>query len=366
MNKTIIAALSAVLMSAGNISAKSAPKAGENDLSAYLLAYFSDSDHSLHFAISDDGYSFEAINDNKPIISGDTISEQHGIRDPHIYRGPDNRFYLVMTDLHIFGKQAGLRDSQWERPDEYGWGNNRAIVMMHSDDLIHWSHSVVRLDKLFPAEFKEIGCAWAPQTIYDPEAGKMMVYLTIRKQGEKLGGGNPEDKKTRLFYAYANDDFTSLVTKPVKLLAHDNDKVQVLDADICPMPDGRYLTTYVAQEHPAGGIRMAVSDNINNGHEIYAEQIDGEKGACEAPNVWKRIGEDKWVLMYDIFSINPHNFGFVETTDFKTFTPLGRFNEGPMKSVNFTSPKHGSVVHLTKAEAKRLRKHYPNKDKKKK
>jgi hypothetical protein len=111
--------------------------------------------------------------------------------------------------------------------------------------------------------------------------------------------------------------------------------------------------SYVAQENP-GGIKYMISDRINHFADYHAEQIDAERGSCEAPNVWKRIGQQKWVLMYDIFSINPHNFGFVETSDFKTFTPLGRFNEGVMKATNFTSPKHGSVIHITKAEAKRL------------
>ena len=27
-----------------------------------------------------------------------------------VKKGADNKFYIVMTDLHIFGKQAGLRD----------------------------------------------------------------------------------------------------------------------------------------------------------------------------------------------------------------------------------------------------------------
>ena len=26
-----------------------------------------------------------------------------------------------MTDLHIFGKQKGIRTTQWERPDAFGW-----------------------------------------------------------------------------------------------------------------------------------------------------------------------------------------------------------------------------------------------------
>lgn len=35
-----------------------------------------------------------------------------------------------MTDLHVFGKEMGLRATQWERPDEFGWGNNRGLVLM--------------------------------------------------------------------------------------------------------------------------------------------------------------------------------------------------------------------------------------------
>ena len=74
--------------------------------------------------------------------------------------------------------------------------------------------------------------------------------------------------------------------------------------------------------------------------------------------------------MYDIYSVNPHNFGFVETSDFKTFTPLGRFGEGKMKLIagqdrhEFVSPKHGSVIHITKAEAKRLEQYWNEQQKK--
>ena len=37
----------------------------------------------------------------------------------------------------------------------------------------------------------------------------------------------------------------------------------------------------------------------------------------------KLIGQNRWMLMYDIFSIKPHNFGFMETPNFKTFRHLG-------------------------------------------
>ena len=344
------------------LAALTTPSAGkakrlltEKDMGAYLFTFFSDPTHSLFMAISYDGYNFKPINNGEPIISGDSIAEQHGIRDPHIYRAPNGKFYIAMTDLHIFGKQKGLRTTQWERPDNYGWGNNRGLVLMASDDLIHWTHHVARIDKLFPEEFGELGCAWAPQTIWDPAVGKPMVYFTIR---QKAGG------RTKMYYSYADEAFTTLETEPKLLFEYPDDKIQVLDADICPMPDGRYFMTYVSQENP-GGIKYMISDRINHFDDYHAEQIDAEKSGCEAPNVWKRIGENKWVVMYDIYSIRPNNFGFVETSDFKTFTPLGHFNEGVMKIEGFESPKHGSVIHITKAEAKRLENYWNEQQKKK-
>lgn len=260
----------------------------EMEMAAYLMVYFSDLDHSLHMALSSDGYSFTALNENKPVVDGKEIAEQKGIRDPHITRGPDGVFYLAMTDLHIFARREGFRESQWERDgNRYGWGNNRGFVLMKSKDLIHWSHANVRVDKAFEG-YDEVGCAWAPETIYDPVKKQMMLYFTMR-----FGNG-----QNKVYYTYMNKDFDAMLTKP--------------------------------------------------------EWVDREDKSCEAPNVWKRIGEDKWVLMYDCYGIDPHNFSFSETTDFKTFTPLGYFNQGVMKSTNFNSPKHGAVIHLTQTEADRL------------
>jgi len=103
----------------------------EKDLSGYLLVYFKDQTQSAYMAISNDGYTFTDINGGHPVFIGSQLAEQKGVRDPHITRGPDGAFYLAMTDLHIFGKRAGFRDTEFERPAEkYGWGNNRAIVLM--------------------------------------------------------------------------------------------------------------------------------------------------------------------------------------------------------------------------------------------
>ena len=61
----------------------------EKKMGAYLFTFFSDPTHSLFMAISYDGYTFTAVNDGKPVIGGDSIAAQHGIRDPHIMRAPN-------------------------------------------------------------------------------------------------------------------------------------------------------------------------------------------------------------------------------------------------------------------------------------
>lgn len=330
-------------------SAFSQAKDSQAENGAYLFVFHQDPTSSLYMATSRDGYTFTALNNARPVMAGDTLATQRGIRDPHICQGPDGAFCLAMTDLNLRGKEMGFRETKWERDEnQYGWGNNHGFILMKSYDLINWTKSVVHIDRLFPG--LDVGCAWAPETIYDPEEKKMMIYFTMR-----LGNG-----KTKLYYSYTDDDFTRLVTKPEELFKYPNPKVQILDADISQMPDGKYCLMYVAQEQP-GGIKMAFSDKINRGYTYSDQWADVEPGACEAPNVWKRRGEDKWVLMYDIFSINPHNFGFVETSDFKTFKNLGRFNEGVMKTTNFTSPKHGAIIRITEEQAKKLEKYWNDK-----
>lgn len=306
----------------------------EKDLAGYLLVYFKDQTQSAYFAISSDGYTFTDVNNGNPIFDGTKLAEQKGVRDPHISRGPDGAFYLAMTDLHIFAQRAGLRTTQWERPEEqYGWGNNRALVLMKSYDLIHWTHSDFRVDKAFP-ELGDIGCSWAPETIYDKEKGKMMIYFTIR-----VGNGD-----THMYYSYTDDAFTRLETKPEILFEGAG-----IDGDIT-LADNKFQMFYVS----GAKIMHAASDKINKGYIAETRRIDPEKVNTEAPNLFKRLGTDSWVLMYDVYGARPNNMGFSETKDFKTFTDIGHFNEGIMKTTNFTGPKHGAVIHLTKEEMKRL------------
>jgi hypothetical protein len=302
----------------------------EKGYGGYLMVYFKDQTQSAYMAVSRDGYLFTDLNGGEPIFNGADLAEQKGVRDPHIARGPDGAFYLAMTDLHIFGQRAGYRDTRWQRPEEeYGWGNNRALVLMKSFDLVHWTHSDVRVDLAYP-ELGDIGSSWAPETIYDADAGKMMVYFTIRvKNGD-----------SHMYYSYTDDAFTRLETKPERIFDGGG-----IDGDIIEV-DGRYHFHYVSN----ASIRHAVSDRLTGGYVAEERRIDPNSESTEAPNVFKRLGTDTYVLMYDVYGARPNNMGFSETTDFRTYTDIGRFNEGVMKGSNFERPKHGAVTYLTPGE----------------
>lgn len=185
----------------------------EADMGAYLMVFHKDETHGLYMAVSRDGYTFTAMNDGEPVIAGDTIAYQRGIRDPHIYRGPDGAFYLAMTDLHVFAKRDGYRETEWERDrNMYGWGNNYGLVLMKSWDLVNWKRANIRFDKL-TAGLSEIGCAWAPEVTYDEKKGKLMIYYTMRFRNEA----------NKLYYVYVNDDFDTIESLPQILFEYPNE-----------------------------------------------------------------------------------------------------------------------------------------------
>lgn len=373
---TIAAACTLLASSCGNQNNPGSQKPtipGEDQMGAYLMVYHKDHDHSLHMALSYDSYNWTSLNNDKPIICGDSVATQHGIRDPHIFRGPDGGFYLAMTDLHIFSNKdiaerekinpiSEYRDTEWERDGmAYGWGNNKALVLMKSFDLKNWTRTNIDFTKLTsPTGIKdtltgqdypwsEAGCIWAPETVYDYEAGHYLVHFTVRMKTNNCA----------IYYVYMNDDFTEMISEPKILFkAPDNEKglpaYTVIDSDIIHV-DSLYHLFYVSHEN-LPTVKHASSNNILGPYIQDDKYDDHDPQIHEAPNCWKRIGKREWVIMYDNYHRQPHNFGFVETKDFETFSPIGYFDEEGvmMKRANFSEQKHAAVTHLTVEEAKAL------------
>ena len=356
MKEKIVLILLLVALLAVGAHAKKTRIPSERQMGGYVMVYHKDADHGLHMAYSWDGWQWTALNDDKPIMAGDTIAVQKGIRDPYIYRGPDGAFYAAMTDLHIFAKRNGLRKTEWERDfNKYDWGNNRGLVLLKSFDLIHWRRTNLDFSSLTcptgetdaegkPLPWSEVGCVWAPEMVTTKD-GRILLHFTTRFQRGK----------NHIRCVFMDTDFSHMTSAPQLLfrapLGKDGQPMKsTIDSDITLVGNTYHL--FATQDgHPM----HAVSNNVT-GPYTQVPFNDGVPQVHEAPMLWKRIGEPWYILMQDRYSMTPHNFYFVKTKDLKTFTPIGYFDEPgcPMTRTNFSEQKHGAVVQVTKKELKRL------------
>ncbi len=288
--------------------------------SAYLFAYFTGnnkSEEAIRFALSSDGFNYRSLNGNQPVISSEKISSTGGVRDPHILRGADGKtFYMVATDM-VSAK---------------GWSSNRAMVLLKSTDLVNWTSSVVNIQKRFPGN-EELLRVWAPQTIYDPEAGKYMIYFSMKH-------GNDPDK---IYYAYANADFTDLETVPKQLFFSPTNG-SCIDGDII-YHKGKYHL-FFKTEGDGAGIKKAVSKQLTGGYVLGKDYVDQTDDAVEGSGTFPLIHSKYWVLMYDVYMKGKYQF--TKSKDLEKFKVVD--NEVTM---NF-HPRHGTVIRITSEEAERL------------
>lgn len=293
----------------------------EKDYVGYLFAYFTGNsveEEAVRFAISADGYNFMALNNNQPVIDSKQISSTGGVRDPHILRGEDGKtFYMVVTDM----------------TSSKGWDSNRAMILLKSTDLVNWTSSIINIQKKYKGQ-ENLKRVWAPQTIYDPEAQKYMVYWSMQH-------GNGPDI---IYYAYATLDFTDLEGEPKTLFIPKNKK-SCIDGDII-LKDGEFFLFYKT-EGDGNGLKLATTKSLTSG--IWDESDDYKqqtKDAVEGSSVFKRINSDTYILMYDVYMKGQYQF--CETTDLKNFKVIDH-----EISMDF-HPRHGSIIPVTKKELKRL------------
>ncbi len=293
----------------------------EKDMAGYLFVYFTGNDISqeaICFALSNDGLSWHKLNGGRPVIDSKVISSTGGVRDPHILRGEDGHtFYMVATDM----------------VSANGWDSNRAMVLLKSEDLINWSHSIINIQQTYEGQ-DDLKRVWAPQTIYDHKANKYMIYWSMKH------GDGPDI----IYYAYANDSFTGLTGEPRPLFI-PADRKSCIDGDIV-YKDGKYHLFYKTEGH-GNGIKVAVTDELTSGRWTespdYKQQTDQ---AVEGAGTFKLSGTDKYILMYDMYMNG--RYQFTETTDLEHFRVIDSD-----VTMDF-HPRHGTVMAVTRDEMKRL------------
>lgn len=298
------------------------------EYTAYLFSYFvgnGEGEEAIHYAVSKDGFSYHALNNNEPIIPSDSISRTGGVRDPHILRKEDgNGYYMVVTDLL----------------SKNGW-TNTAMTLLKSDDLINWSSTIIDIPETYP-EFSEVMRVWAPQTIYDPQAEKYMVYFSMLEPGSY----------DKIYYAYVNEDFTELESAPKQLFFSPNEKATI-DGDIVEK-DGKFHLFYKTEGDDDKGIKVAISDSLTSGYELEPGNVDQTEKAVEGSGIFKLNNSEDYILMYDVYMDG--SYQFTRSSDLKNFEVVDK-----EISMDF-HPRHGTVLPITTEELQRLMEAFPSDD----
>jgi hypothetical protein len=305
----------------------------EPEYAGYLFAYFEGSgdknkQEQLRFGVSADAVNWFALNNNQPIIPSGEISQTGGIRDPHILRGEDGKtFYMVATDMFTF---------------KNGWDSNPGIVMLRSGDLTRWTHSIIDLAKAYPKKFGNVKWVWAPQTVYDPKVKKYLVYFTVRFHG---------DNKLDFYSAYANKDFTGFEKEPQLMFSP---KYGGIDGDII-YKDGLYHFFYRGNtkdengKEIKNGIQQATAKSLQGAWKedySYLDAYANTSTGVEGSSIFKLNDSDEHILMYDLYSSGRY--------EFQRSTDLFGFTSKPESFTKNFNPRHGSVIGITREEARRL------------
>lgn len=302
---------------------------------AYLFTYFTGNapeQEQIHYAISYNGFDYTPLNGGEPIIGSDSIAIKKGVRDPHILRGEDGYFYMVVTDMRC----------------KEGWSSNRGMVLLRSKDMVKWSHHTVHFpEKYKNTMFEHVTRVWAPQTIYDKEAGKYMVYFSILTDD----GSCPYDK---VYWAYANKDFSDLEGEPQVLF---DVKEPAIDTDIILDEDGFYHVFFKMEGDGKKGIAQFIAQDLHKPQDWFLRpgtcqdtQRQGE--AVEGAGVFKRLDGRGYILMYDCYGSGYYQF--CKSDDLLQFKSVKN-----TKTQGKFTPRHGTVMPITQNELNRLLKAFP-------
>ena len=332
MTKTLLTAVLIAVSASATFAKKKqvAPQPQDpNEMVAYLFTYFNSNDpkdEQICYALSEDGYNYTPINDGMPVISSDTIALTQCVRDPHILRCEDGKtFYMVVTDMK----------------SNLGWNSNRGMVLLKSTDLINWQHTAINFPTRYTKTWKNVQRVWAPETIYDRKAGKYMVFYSL--------ASSDRGSYDKIYYQYANKDFTDLEGEPKWLF---DAGCATIDGDIVYNEADQMYHLFYKQE--AGrGIYQAVAKELTDKWQMIGGNVEQTKESVEGVGVCKAIDGKSWIIMYDCYG-NGH-YQFCKSEDLKTF----QFVQNTEMRGKFT-PRHGTIIPITRAEKGRLLKAFPN------
>lgn len=321
----------------------------------YLYAYFtgdSDAGETMHYAISQDGVNFEAVNNGTkvwdpaenpatetfPTTAGANSTTGVGIsnhvRDSYAFIGQNGKCYVIATDLDTKnGKWGSIENSRflvWEM-DSFA----------DIPDTKPWSIDTARFPEMGTITGgNKVKKAWAPQVIWDSAAQKYMIYWSVGADGIS----------TQIYYSYSSD-LKSDFTAPKRLVYPDfaaSGIANHIDADIT-YHNGLYYLWFKNEDSTGTGAKRvwrAVAPNANGPYSGFTLFETGY--GSEGPQVYQ-LSQNSYVLMVDGYG--DHTYHMYPADD------PSSFSTGNEVTTNVTSltPRHGSIVRISNTEYNRLK-----------
>lgn len=301
------------------------------DKYGYLYAHMHNSQEITCFALSRYGNSYTDLFKGGEVFDTKKYTQTGGMRDAYVTRLENGKFMLAATDM----------------TSRLGWTSNHIMVLMLSNDLVHWDKSVSidleseeNMKALGLTDVKDMTAAWAPEVIYDPQTQKYVVYYSV---------GFPD--RHRIYYSLVNEDLTEISSPKL----YFDPGYDIIDADIAYNKlDGEYVMIYKTESgahhlKQARAKQLVPTDkttgtcqwNLVDDFDIY------ESGkSIEAPSLFRPIGSRTWKLAYMNYSGGGYRM-----------VDLDEHCKNPMGLTNIQGdvfPQHGSFVKLTQKEYEHL------------
>ena len=263
----------------------------EEEKEVYLFSYFvGNGEDGLHLAWSEDGKTWQALNDGKSLLQP-LVGESQLMRDPCITQTPDSTFHMVWTTSWD-GQTIGYANSK----DLINWSEQKAIpVMAHEDSVVN---------------------CWAPEINYIPEDNQFIIYWssTITDQFPETADSHEKGKQRnhRIYYTLTSD-FENFL--PTQLLYEPG--YTVIDGSIYPLEDGRYAM-FIKNEtelpEAEKNIRLAYAEEIIGPYSVAGPPITGDYWA-EGPTALQIDGQ--WHLYFDKY--RKDEFGLLVSDDLENW-----------------------------------------------
>ena len=303
----------------------SSARAADLPDTCYLFAYFyhDREGEGFRLAWSEDGYKFEMLNDGRSCLKP-TVGEAKIMRDPCLYRGPDDAWHLVWTT---------------------GW-TGRTIGYASSKDLVHWSEQ-----QAIPVMMHEPDAqnCWAPEIVWDAAKQHYLIFwsTTILGRYPETAMSNKRPERNHRIYATTTTDFAHYT--PTKLLYDAG--YNVIDANLLRDDDGSWLMfvkNETVQPHTEKNIRMIRGATAEGPWGDASPPLTGSYWA-EGPAAIKVGGEYR--VYFDKHMLNA--IGLVRSRD------LVQWEDVSDQVVFPKDARHGCIVAVARSVIEQLQAAWP-------